>query len=207
MKDERAIWVVTKDGRPMYCAWGLVKTYAEGETLGASIGKKAAWAAVLGPTQLAADGWDATPTQWRRVHDLVTPVWLAHDADTPATIEDGKVKVAGVSWEVNGKGRDRARPDMEPDEPDCEIDDEDVLLDQIERKKGWHEAEIDRVGAANGTPANEIAAAKNALKVGVRLRDKFGKTWEAHAGGKPNDHGNPNHLLYKEGGVKKRDDK
>jgi len=175
MMDPRSIWIVTLNGRPSHCAWAAVRTYVEGEALAPVMKKSPSWCAALDPDQLPVDGWDATPSKWRRVGPLVRPDWLEMDPDTPAALDGRDVVVAGVRVSLDTEGRSRGQG-KEPDEPNSDVEDEDLLLEHVERKG-------QRVG----------------------LRDKQGKRWEVHPGGKPEKHGRPDFLLYRENGRKKKE--
>jgi hypothetical protein len=148
--EPRSVWLILKDGRPVGCTWALAKTDAEGERIGPSMGKSPSWVAALDADQLEADGWDAKPTTWRRVPELVQPFHLQDD-QTDVEMESNRVRVAGVAYNFDTKGEDRGKG-KEPHEPDADEDiNEDKLLAQAERK-----------GAK------------------IRFRDKAKKRWVAH---------------------------
>jgi hypothetical protein len=128
LKEPRRIWLVTKDGIPQHCAWGLVKTLDE-----APIPGKESWAAALEANQSLEDGWDATPTQWRNVPDVLSPDALRHIG---GSLSGRDVIVAGLKYnlDVGGRCHSDNKPGhvCEPYEPDATIVDEDALLAAVE---------------------------------------------------------------------------
>ena len=126
-REPRKIWLVTKGGVPQGCAWAMVKTQAEADP------GRESWGAALGPNEPLSDGWDATPTEWRRVPQVVRPDVLAL---APAQIVGRDVVSAGLRYDLDGAGRVHADhkegDEREPYEPDALVSDEQALLSAAE---------------------------------------------------------------------------
>jgi len=120
-REQRRIWLVTKDGVPQHCAWATVKTLAETSN--------SSWGAALGKDQSEDDGWDATPTQWRTVPQVLRPGII--DKVLP-TVAGRDVIVAGLKYNLDTGGRIKPGKVKEPYAPDAEVVDEDALLTAAE---------------------------------------------------------------------------
>lgn len=126
-RETRQIWLVTKDGAPDHFAWAHVKTWAETDPTADHTARS--HNSALGELQLEADGWDATPTSWRRVPRTIHPGWLF--AAAAPSVEGRELVVAGIRYNLDRGGRFRA-PGQEPHEPDAVVDDEEELLAAVE---------------------------------------------------------------------------
>jgi len=122
-REPRRIWLVTHHGIPQGCAWAMVKTWDEAEP------GRESWAAALAADQLLADGWDATPTQWRRVPQAIRPELLGQ---APARVVGRDVIAAGLRYNLDTGGRvhssHKEGNEREPYEPDAVVDSEPDLL-------------------------------------------------------------------------------
>ena len=129
--EPRRVWLLSKDGVPFRLKWALVKTAAEVPS-GGNVG----WHSALSATELEADGYDATPTQWRRCPPGMEESIL-QNADVPLSVEGRVVTTGGLSYDVDRGGRAHpAHKDSdvrEPLEPDAVIADEDQLLAMAEK--------------------------------------------------------------------------
>jgi hypothetical protein len=121
IKEQRRIWLVTKDGVPQHCAWAMVKTLAETSN--------GSHDAALGAAESEVDGWDATPTQWRTVPQVLRPGVIENG--TPE-VSSRDVIVAGLKYNLDTGGRVKPGVDVEPYEPDAEVVDETALLEASE---------------------------------------------------------------------------
>lgn len=137
MTETRAIWHVTKNGVTSGWKWALVRTPAEVD-LGslppnvrasrASDQQKLGWAAALTAEEAADPAFDATPSLWRRVPELVR--------GEGAAVSGRQVAAHGVRYHLDDRGRPHpsSSPDSvcEPLQPDAEIVDESALFAHAE---------------------------------------------------------------------------
>ena len=116
-QETRSIWLVLKDGVPQGTAWAHVETYAEGVEHYPS---RPSSAAALGVNQLAADGWSATPTQWRRAPELIGGN-SAQFLPTAPSLDGRDLVIGGCRVSLDKRGASRG-PSREPSAPELIAD-------------------------------------------------------------------------------------
>jgi len=109
MAEPRSIWLKLKDSIPQGFVWALVEHYAdipEEEARGGSD-----WGSACGKNELAADGWSAVKTNYRRV-----PVELRDLTGAVVDVQTRKLTCVGCEFDLRDEGLSRGRG-REPDAP------------------------------------------------------------------------------------------
>lgn len=139
-REKRQVWLLLKDGVPSHTSWGFVKTEADAaEMFPDDAGKQNVAAALRGldPT----DGWDATPTIWRRPPSFMYGGGARKLTVNLPRLEGRDLVIGGCRVSLDAAGppvllRDafgkempgKPDPEREPHRPDLTVEDEDAML-------------------------------------------------------------------------------
>jgi hypothetical protein len=104
---------------------------------GLQLDVQCSWAAALTASELPDQGWDATPTAWRRLPSVLYPGVMEQSNPSLVTRD---LHVAGCVFHLDESGRPHPSAvldaSMEPLEPDCVINNEAILADLARRTGG-----------------------------------------------------------------------
>jgi hypothetical protein len=143
--DPRDIWLKTLSGVPQSFAWAMVKQDGEGwwppaapvdvenPTAAEEAARKTAtdmsWKTALMGDELAASGWDAVITAWRRIPMIFCPGWLDH-ASSGRDLTGNVLTVAGCTADITVPGRSSNQ--IEPFAPDVTVGTLETLVAFVE---------------------------------------------------------------------------
>lgn len=123
-RGERRIWAVLRGGIVVDYSWAVCRTREEctEEQLGND------WGPALKGGRCPEDGWDAVPTEWRRVPDMLQGA--SAELDRAA----GVIRVHGARWLIAARGRPRSGG-QQPDAPEEVIEDCERWAAEVNRRK------------------------------------------------------------------------